>query len=94
MGVAKLYKFIGEHDKLITGNFYTLSQYNEVSEAHEKALAARLIRYRYTEFDNDLLKKYYTRPQTNLENSSERLMAKWLRVKLTTIDSNYKEHHR
>lgn len=94
MGVAKLYKFVGEHDRITTGEKYTLKEYSEISEVGEKTLHSRIVRYGHTEFDNNLLSENYTKPDSLLESSSEILMAKWLRVKLTTIDSNYKEHKR
>jgi len=94
MGVVKLYKFVGEHDNLITGGMYTLKEYLKVSEVGEHTLQSRMIGYRYTEFDNNILSKRYIRPIKLLETASEVLMAKWLRIKLTTIDPNYKEHKR
>ena len=94
MGVAKLYKFVGEHEKLITGKKYTLKEYSAISEVGEKTLHSRIVRYGHTEFDNNLLREKYIKPDSRLESSSEILMAKWLRIKLTTIDPNYKEHKR
>ena len=94
MGVVKLYKFVGEHDNLITGGMYTLKEYLKVSEVGEHTLQSRMVGYRYTEFDNNILSKRYIRPIKLLETASEVLMGKWLRIKLTTIDPNYKEHKR
>lgn len=77
----KRVEFIGSHPNLVTGYFYTVSEYAAVNDVPVKTMCGRLSRH-YKVTDKMLLPARKFEPISNLETDSERLSASWLTKKL------------
>jgi len=76
---ARRLKFVGIHDNLIHGAYYTIKQYSDLTGKNLKTLQSRL--KRYTEVDNKLLAPRSDIHWARLESKADVISSLWLRKK-------------
>ena len=83
---CKLYQFTGTHDRLVTGEFYSINMLAIILDISDATLWRRL-QYKEVVTDHDV-RKAVVRKATEghtfdrLETDSDRLSNKWLRLAL------------
>ena len=83
---CKLYQFTGTHDRLVTGEFYSINMLAIILDISDATLWRRL-QYKEVLTDHDV-RKAVARKATEghtfdrLETNSDRLSNKWLRLAL------------
>jgi len=83
---CKLYQFTGTHDRLVTGEFYSINMLAIILDISDATLWRRL-QYKDVLTDHDV-RKAVARKATEghtfdrLETDSDRLSSKWLRLAL------------
>lgn len=77
---SKLLKFVGQHDELITGRYYTVREYSEVVGVNDKTMHSRLKNKKVVDDHAVMLypplKKVSSLPL--IREKAEKLSALWL----------------